>query len=50
MDGAQIGPFTLSHIRGMMALGSIFGETLYWKDGMEDWRAVEELHEARTPA
>ncbi len=49
MDGTQIGPFRLSQIRGMFALGSISEGTLYWKDGMEDWRAVEELHEARTP-
>jgi membrane associated rhomboid family serine protease len=49
MDGTQIGPFRLSQIRGMFALGSISEGTLYWKDGMEDWHAVEELHEARTP-
>jgi hypothetical protein len=47
MDGAQVGPFRLSQIRGMFTLGSISEGTLYWKDGMEDWRAVEELHEAR---
>jgi membrane associated rhomboid family serine protease len=42
-DGAQIGPFTLSQIRSMMALGSLAAGTVYWKEGMEDWRAVEEL-------
>jgi len=49
MDDTQIGPFRLSQIRGMFALGSIAEGTLYWKDGMEDWRTVEELHEAKTP-
>ena len=49
MDGTQIGPFGLNHIRGMFALGSIKEGTLYWKEGMEDWRAVVELHESSTP-
>jgi membrane associated rhomboid family serine protease len=47
-DGAQIGPFRLSQIRNMFALGSISEGTLYWKNGMEDWRAAEELHETKT--
>jgi membrane associated rhomboid family serine protease len=48
MNGTQIGPFRLSQILGMFALGSISEGTLYWKDGLEDWRAVEELHETKT--
>ena len=43
MDGAQLGPFTLSQIRNMLSLGSVSEGTVYWKDGMEDWRSVEEL-------
>lgn len=43
MNGAQIGPFSLSQIRGMFVMGSIAGGTVYWKDGMPDWRAAEEL-------
>jgi hypothetical protein len=33
----------------MFGLGSITEGTLYWKDGMENWRAVEELPEATPP-
>jgi membrane associated rhomboid family serine protease len=40
MDGSQLGPFSLSHIRGMSELGSLSPGTLYWKEGMEDWEEL----------
>jgi hypothetical protein len=42
-DGAESGPFTVSQINQMLALGAISAETLYWQEGMPEWRAVAEL-------
>lgn len=39
----QLGPFTRSQIQQMRELGSLDAGTLYWEDGMEDWRAVDEI-------
>ena len=50
MDGSQIGPFTLSQIRGMFSTGSVSDGTVYWREGMEDWRAADELRDAGTSA
>jgi membrane associated rhomboid family serine protease len=40
---AQTGPFSLGQIRQMLSIGSIPEGTLYWKEGMEDWRTSDEL-------
>jgi membrane associated rhomboid family serine protease len=40
---AQSGPFTYAQVRQMLALGAISVETLYWEDGMPEWRTVTEL-------
>ncbi|MCI0743902.1 MAG: rhomboid family intramembrane serine protease [Verrucomicrobia subdivision 3 bacterium] len=44
-SGNQSGPFTLEQINQMIAIGAISAETLYWQEGMEEWRAVAELTE-----
>jgi membrane associated rhomboid family serine protease len=45
VDGGQIGPFTLSQVRGMFSTGAISTEAVYWKEGMESWRSGSELLE-----
>jgi hypothetical protein len=40
---AQSGPFTRPQIQQMRQLGALEAGTLYWEEGMEEWRAVEEL-------
>jgi membrane associated rhomboid family serine protease len=42
-DGAQIGPFSAAQVAEMRRLGSIPVETLYWQEGMEEWRPLSEL-------
>jgi membrane associated rhomboid family serine protease len=41
--GAQAGPFTAAQIQQMFQTGEISAETLYWQEGMEQWRTAEEL-------
>jgi len=43
MHGAQAGPFTTTQVQEMFTLGSIPDDTLYWQEGMEDWREAGEL-------
>ena len=42
-EGVQSGPFTAAQIRDMLALGSIPGEAVYWREGMPDWKSVLEM-------
>ena len=43
-DGAaQYGPYGLSQIQQMLSEGAINNETLYWSEGMTEWRSVSEL-------
>jgi membrane associated rhomboid family serine protease len=39
----QSGPFTQAQVSQMLTIGAISSETLYWEDGMDDWRTVAEL-------
>jgi membrane associated rhomboid family serine protease len=43
VNGAQSGPFTLSQIQEMLASNTLPLDTVYWQQGMEDWRSAEEL-------
>lgn len=43
----QSGPFTHSQVQDMLSCGSISGETLYWREGMGDWKPVGELAQTR---
>jgi hypothetical protein len=45
LDHAQAGPFTLGQVHAMLALGSAPADTLYWQDGMSEWRSAAELEE-----
>ena len=43
-DGSnQLGPFNVFQVQEMLSLGSVTAETLYWSDGMTEWRGVTEL-------
>lgn len=37
------GPYTETQLRAMWLNGSLLASTLYWKDGMAEWRPVAEL-------
>lgn len=43
VNGSQLGPLNRSQIRQMLELGSIDPGALYWAEGMEDWRSVQDL-------
>jgi hypothetical protein len=43
LDGNQTGPYAPAMIRQMMGEGSIAVGTYYWKNGMGEWRPVEEF-------
>jgi hypothetical protein len=40
---AQLGPFNIFQVQQMVSLGSVSAETLYWSEGMTEWRSVAEL-------
>jgi hypothetical protein len=42
-NDTQTGPFSPQQIAEMQAMGSISQDTLYWQDGMADWRSLSEL-------
>lgn len=42
-DENQIGPFTRPQVLQMRELGSLEAGTLYWEDGMEEWRGIDEI-------
>ena len=41
--GNQMGPFSASTVREMVALGSVSEGAFYWQDGMTEWRPVSEF-------
>jgi len=43
LNGAQAGPFTLTQIGGMFALGAIPADACYWHEPTSEWRSVAEL-------
>ena len=43
LDGAQRGPYTIRHIDHLLNSGLIAQETLYWREGLEQWQPVTEL-------
>ena len=45
--GTQAGPFPVSQVLGMLDLGSLSAEAVFWREGMEDWRSVQELRDWR---
>ena len=43
IHGEQRGPYTIPQIDHMLNAGLIALETLYWREGMEQWQPVTEL-------
>ncbi len=43
LHGEQRGPYTIMQIDHMLNSGLIALETLYWREGMEQWQPVTEL-------
>ena len=43
LNGSQAGPYALSNIEQMFAAGSLPADTLYWQEGMDEWRLADEL-------
>lgn len=42
-NDTQSGPFTRQQLSEMLAAGYISADTLYWRNGMTDWRSIDEL-------
>lgn len=42
-NGDQSGPFTATQVRDRLESGALAAEALYWREGMSEWRPVEEL-------
>lgn len=43
VNDLQMGPFPRSRVRQMLELGSVTPDTLFWQDGMPEWRPLAEL-------
>lgn len=41
LNNEQTGPFTRARILNMVQLGTIESDTMYWEDGMEEWRTLD---------
>ena len=48
-QGQQNGPITESELRRLLADGSLTQQTLVWRDGLGEWRAVSEVPELQAP-
>jgi hypothetical protein len=51
-NGQQLGPVTITALRGLLANGQVKSSDLVWRDGMSNWTAAGETRElfAATPA
>ncbi len=43
IDGRQVGPYSPSKVRAMMALGAVSQDAYFWQEGMTEWRPLAEL-------
>lgn len=43
INGEQRGPYTVQHIDHLLNSGLIGEETLYWREGLEQWQPVTQL-------
>lgn len=50
LDGEQRGPYTAPQIDHMLNSGVIAEETLYWREGLEQWQPVTDLVKLRKRA
>lgn len=49
IQGERRGPYTLRQLDHLLNSGLIAEESLYWRDGMEQWRPITELIALRRP-
>jgi membrane associated rhomboid family serine protease len=47
VGGNQAGPYALTQVRAMAGLGSLPPDACFWRNGMEEWRPLDELGEGR---
>ena len=50
LDGEQRGPYTIPQIDHMLNSGFIAEETLYWREGLDQWQPVTSLVKLRKRA
>ena len=50
LDGEQRGPYTIPQIDHLLNSGLIAEETLYWREGLEQWQPVTNLVKLRKRA
>ena len=50
IGGEQRGPYTIAHIDHLLNSGLIAEETLFWREGLEQWQPVTTLVRLRRPA
>jgi hypothetical protein len=43
LDGGQKGPYTFAQLKGLYDKSLIAEETLYWRDGLDQWQPVTDL-------
>lgn len=44
-NGEQRGPVEEHELRGLIAAGKVGGDTIIWREGMENWRKLSEVPE-----
>ncbi|MDQ3621963.1 MAG: DUF4339 domain-containing protein [Verrucomicrobiota bacterium] len=49
IEGEQRGPYTVTQIDHLVNSGLVAEETLYWREGLEQWQPVTELVHKRVP-
>ena len=49
LEGEQRGPYTAPQIDHLLNSGLIAEETLYWREGLEQWQPVTSLVKLRRP-
>lgn len=42
-DGQERGPYTFEQLRSMWSSGQLTADTLYWQDGMTEWKPLHQL-------
>lgn len=43
LNNTQTGPFTIGQLRSMWQTGSVTSLTLFWKEGMKDWKPLIDI-------
>lgn len=49
IEGNQTGPYSIGQLREQWASGEITGETLYWREGLAEWKPLEAMADVLEP-